>query len=83
MTHLTEGHHHIEAPPCIPEITADLDHILHTDPVEWHLLHPSSSSNNTTSKHQDRKYKRVTIDDLQSDYYSSDDASSDSDDDLN
>ena len=44
---------------------------------------PSSSSNKPTSKYQDRKYKRVTIDDPQSDYYSSDDASSDSDDDLN
>ena len=42
MTHHTEGHHHIEAPPLIPEITADLDHILHTDPVQWLLLnlHP-------------------------------------------
>ena len=41
-THHTEGHHHIEVPPLILEITADLDHILHTDPVEWHLLnlHP-------------------------------------------
>ena len=44
---------------------------------------PLSSLNNTASKHQDRKYKRVTIDNPQSDYYSSDDASSDSDDDLN
>ena len=42
MTHHTEGHHHIEAPPLIPEIAADLDYILNTDPVEWHLLnlHP-------------------------------------------
>ena len=42
MTHQTEGHHHIEVPPLIPEITADLDHVLHTDPVEEHLLnlHP-------------------------------------------
>ena len=41
-THHTEGHHHIEVPPLIPEITADLDHVLHTDPVEQHLLnlHP-------------------------------------------
>ena len=44
---------------------------------------PSSTCNKTTLKHQDRKYKRVTIDDPQSDYYSSDDASNDSDDDLN
>ena len=42
-THHTEGHHHIEVPPLIPETTADLDHVLHTDPVEWHLLnlHPA------------------------------------------
>ena len=44
---------------------------------------PASSSNKTTLKHQDRKYKRVTIDYPQSDYYSLDDAASDSDDDLN
>ena len=42
VTHHTEGHHHIEVPQLIPETAADLDHILHTDPVEWHLLnlHP-------------------------------------------
>ena len=41
-THRTEGHHHIEVPPLTPETAADLDHILHTNPVEQHLLnlHP-------------------------------------------
>ena len=41
-THHIEGHHHIEVAQLIPEIAADLDHILHTDPVEQHLLnlHP-------------------------------------------
>ena len=41
-THYTEGHHHIEVPQLIPEITADPDHILYTDQVEQHLLnlHP-------------------------------------------
>ena len=41
-THHTEGHHHIEVPPLTPETTADLDHMLHTNPVEQHLLnlHP-------------------------------------------
>ena len=34
VTHHTEGHHHIEVPQLIPEITADLDHILHTNQVE-------------------------------------------------
>ena len=42
MTHHTEDHHHIEVPPHIPEIAVDLHHVLHTNPVEWHLLnlHP-------------------------------------------
>ena len=42
VTHHTEGHHHIEVPLHIPEITADLDHVLHTNSVEQHLLniHP-------------------------------------------
>ena len=42
MTHHTEGHYHREVPPLIPEIAAYLDHVLHRDPVEWHLLnlHP-------------------------------------------
>ena len=38
MTHHTEVHHHIEVPQLIPGIAADLDHVLHTDPVEQHLL---------------------------------------------
>ena len=37
-THHIEGHPHTEVPPLIPETAADLDHVLHTDPVEWHLL---------------------------------------------
>ena len=44
---------------------------------------PSSNSNKTALKYHDKKYKRVTIDDPPSDYYSSDDPSSDSDKDLN
>ena len=44
---------------------------------------PSYSSNKTALTHQDKKHKRVTIDDPPSDYYSSDDPSSDSDEDLN
>ena len=43
----------------------------------------SPSSSRTTVKHQDKKHKRVTIDDPQSNYYSSDDTSSNSEDDLN
>ena len=82
-THHIGDHPHIEVPPLTPETAADLDHILHTDPSRTASSKPSSSSNKTTLKHQDRKYKRVTIDDPQSDYYSLDDASSDSNDDLN
>ena len=38
----TEGHPHIEAHPLTPEITADLEHGLHTNRVRLHLLslHP-------------------------------------------
>ena len=82
VTHHTEGHHYIEVSQLIPEIAADLDHILHTDPVEWHLLnlHPVLAK-----QHQNIRIGniRVTIDYPQSDYYSLDDASSDSADDLN
>ena len=44
---------------------------------------PSSSSNRTIWKNKDRKYKQVTIDDPPSKYYSSDEPSSKSDEDLN
>ena len=44
---------------------------------------PSSSSHQTPWKSKDRKYKQVTIDDLPSEYYSSDEQDSDSEDDLN
>ena len=82
MTHHIEGHQHLEVPQLIPEITADLDHILHTDPVEWHLLNLHLA---LTKQHQNIRIGniRVTNDDPQSDYYSLDDASSDSNDDLN
>ena len=43
VTHHIGGHPHIEVPPLTPETAADLDHILHTDPVEWHSFKPSSS----------------------------------------
>ena len=43
---------------------------------------PSSNSSRTTLKHKDMKHKKVTINEPQSEYYSSDDASSNSQDDL-
>ena len=44
---------------------------------------PSYSSNKTAWKHKDKKYKQVTIDYSPSDYYSSGELSSESDEDLN
>ena len=44
---------------------------------------PSYSSSKTAWKHKDKKYKQVTIDDSSSNYYSSDEPSSESDEDLN
>ena len=44
----------------------------------------SSSTSQTPSwRHKDKRHKQVTIDDLPSEYYSSDDNDSDSDEDLN
>ena len=43
---------------------------------------PSYSSNKTALKNKDKKYKKITIDDPPSDYCSSDDPSSDSEEDL-
>ena len=76
--------HTADLPPIeiFPEMTADLNH---TNPA-----------NNITNQHKDllqaheqhlgkidRKHKQVTIDDPPSEYYSSDDQDSDSEDDLN
>ena len=44
---------------------------------------PSSTSHQIPGKSTDRKNKQVTIDDLPSEYYSSDEQDSDSEDDLN
>ena len=44
---------------------------------------PSCSSNKTAWKHKDKKYRKVTMMTSPSDYYSSDDPSSDSEEDLN
>ena len=44
---------------------------------------PSYSSDQTTWKTKDRKHKQVTIDDPPSEYYSSDEQASHSEDDLN
>ena len=51
----------------------------HYKPAQWF----SSSSQATPWKHKDKRQKQVTIDDTPSEYYSSDDHDSDSEDDLN
>ena len=44
---------------------------------------PAHSSNRIAWKNKDKKYEQVTIDDPPSDYYSSDESSSRSDEELN
>ena len=70
MTHHTKDHLHTEVPQLIPKIATDPDHVLHIRQVRKPCLNP-----------MDRKHHRVMIDDPQTDYYSSDDTSSDSKDD--
>ena len=83
MTHHTEGHHHTEVPPLIfRDHSRPRPHTLYKS-NRIASSKPSTSSTKTTFKHQDKKYKRVTNDDPQSEYYSSDYAASDSNDDLN
>ena len=57
----------------------------HTSHKNTHITSskPSYRSNRTPWKNKDRKYKQVTIDDPPSKYYSSDEPSSESDEDLN
>ena len=78
--------HHITDPPhtdISPEKTVDPEHI---DP-EWQHYKPtqksSSSSQSIPWKPKDRRHKQVTIDNTPSEYYSSDEQDSDSEDDLN
>ena len=75
--HIKDHHLHVEVPQLIPEITADPDHVLHINQVRKLCinLHP------VLKEPQDRKHHRVTIDDPQTDYYSTADTSSDSKDD--
>ena len=71
-----------DIPGMPPEITADLAVGLENTTTNQPKA-PSSSSHTASWKSKDRKHKHVTIDDLLSDYYSSDDTNSDLDDDLN
>ena len=75
----TEEPHHTEV---LPGITVDPDHICHTNKTAKH--HPNClTALNRQPEKTDRKYKQVTIDDPPSEYYSSDEQSSESDEDLN
>ena len=77
--HTTDPHH----TGVSPEITIDpgLTHPANT--ITKTSTRPPSSSNQTPWKTKDRKYKPVTIEDPPSEYYSSHEQASDSEDDLN
>ena len=66
-----------------PEMTVDPEHIDPAGNITNPAQRSSSSSQPTPWKPKDRKYKQVTIDDPPSEYYSSDEQDSDSEDDLN
>ena len=83
MTHHTGDLPHRKVYQPIPEIAAGLDHTHHINQVRTLHLNPHPVPAGQHAKPQDKKQRRVTIDDPQSDYYSSDDTSSDSKDDLN
>ena len=76
----TIGHHHIGALQLTPETAAD--HALHLPTNQLRKAHISSSlSRRPQGKVHTKRHSRVTIDDLQMDFYSSDDNSSDSEED--
>ena len=64
-------------------MTVDPEHINPTNAHYKPSQRSSSSSQPTPWKPKDRRYKQVTIDDPPSEYYSSDEQDSDSEDDLN
>ena len=78
-----EDLHHTEVFWHIPEITVDLDHVPHTKLPTQQLLSLPTSPTGQPGKNKNKKYKQVTIDDPPSNYYSSDEPSSESDEDLN
>ena len=81
--HHTGDLHHTEALPHILVIAVGQDHVTHTELPVWHPPNPPTALAGQPGKNKDKKYKQVTIDDLPSDYYSSDEPSSESDEDLN
>ena len=82
VTHHIADPHHIDI---YPEETVDPEHISpHESRQHYKPAHRSSSSSQSMSwKPKDRRHKQVTIDYPPSEYYSSDEQDSDSEDDLN
>ena len=77
VTHHTGDHPHIEVYQLISRDHSRSRSCTSYKPSKNNSFKPSSSSSRTTVKPQDKKHRRVMIDDPQSDYYSSDDTSSD------
>ena len=80
MTHHITDPHHADISP---EMTVDPECINPTGNTTKPTQRSSSSSYSTPWKPKDRRHKQVTIDDPPSEYYSSDEQDSDSEDDLN
>ena len=72
--HIADPHHAGISPEMTINPTSTITN-LHKDHLPVHNQHPGSP--------KDRRYKHITIDDPPSEYYSSDDQDSDSEDDLN
>ena len=66
----------------LPKMTADLNINPNSNTTDQ-PCRSSSTSQASSWKHKDKRHKQVTIDDPPSEYYSSDDNDSDSEDDLN
>ena len=66
-----------------PEIAVDPDHVHHTNTTTKHQQDHLTVSTEQPGKPRDKKHKQVTIDDPPSEYYSSDEQASKSDDVLN
>ena len=81
-THNTADPHHVGISP---EMTVDPRTCTNpTNTITKPPQRPSSSSHPMhCGRSKDRRYKQVTIDDPPSEYYSSDEQDSDSEDDLN
>ena len=81
--------YHCNTPHCRPSshrnISRDDSRSRHKSRKQHYRLDQGSSSTLQASswKHRDKRHKQVTIDDPPSEYYSSDDNDSDSEDDLN